>query len=306
MYLKITKIVKKYGDSKVLDDVSLSINSKSIFGLLGPNGAGKTSLIRILSGLSNPDRGMIEVGDSDFGSHLKESKRMVGLVPQIRNLDIESTVYQNLFFHGKLYGISRVELKLEINRLLDKFGLESNKNTLIKKLSGGTQQKVLIMRSIVTKPKLLIMDEPCVGLDPQSRLSLWEIINDLKKEHTILLATQDLNEADILSDKIGILNKGTLIFEGTPSQFKDGSNNSLTNIFIEVQLLNNDKNAVINELKQLIENGILLSYESSDCMIKIKSSKAFINDVLSPILQYKVADLKVYAPTLEEVFVNLT
>ncbi len=295
-----------YGSFTAVDNVSFSIKPKTIFGLLGPNGAGKTSIIRILSGLSGFNSGNIEVGKYNYRNNQKDIKRIIGVVPQFRNLDGESTVFQNLYFHGRLYKIDSRILKYEINKLLDQFELSNRKDTLVKNLSGGTQQRILIVRSLVSKPKLLIMDEPTVGLDPHSRIELWSFIKKIKNNHSILLTTQDLNEADYLSDQIGIINKGKLIKTDSPQGLKESFNNSLTNIFIEVRISPNKKQDFIEELQALKHKKVQLNIDSNQGSFKIKTSKEYINKILDIFHSFKIIDLKIYEPTLEEVFIDLT
>jgi len=295
-----------YGSFTAVDNVSFSIKPNTVFGLLGPNGAGKTSIIRILSGLSAFNSGNIELGKFNFRNNQKEIKRIIGVVPQFRNLDGESTVFQNLYFHGRLYNIDSKNLKNEINKLLDQFELSKKKDTLVKKLSGGTQQRILIVRSLVSKPKLLIMDEPTVGLDPHSRIELWNFIKEIKKNHSILLTTQDLNEADYLSDQIGIINKGKLIKTDSPQGLKESFNNSLTNIFIEVRISSNRKQDFIEELQALKHKKVHLNIDSNQDFFTIKTSKEYINKILDIFHSFKIIDLKIYEPTLEEVFIDLT
>jgi|GEM_PF-1085752 len=302
----ITNLTKMYGSFTAVDNVSFSIKPKTIFGLLGPNGAGKTSIIRILSGLSGFNSGNIEVGKYNYRNNQKDIKRIIGVVPQFRNLDGESTVFQNLYFHGRLYKIDSRILKYEINKLLDQFELSNRKDTLVKNLSGGTQQRILIVRSLVSKPKLLIMDEPTVGLDPHSRIELWSFIKKIKNNHSILLTTQDLNEADYLSDQIGIINKGKLIKTDSPQGLKESFNNSLTNIFIEVRISPNKKQDFIEELQALKHKKVQLNIDSNQGSFKIKTSKEYINKILDIFHSFKIIDLKIYEPTLEEVFIDLT
>lgn len=306
MDITITNLTKMYGSFKAVDKVSFSIKPKTIFGLLGPNGAGKTSIIRILSGLSDFNFGSIEIGKYNYRNNQKDIKRIIGVVPQFRNLDGESTVIQNLYFHGRLYKIDGRILKYEINKLLDQFELIKKKDTLVKNLSGGTQQKVLIIRALVSRPKLLIMDEPTVGLDPSSRIELWNFIKKIKNNHSILLTTQDLNEADYLSDEIGIINKGKLIKTDSPQGLKEKFNNNLTNIFIEVKIFSNKEQLFIEELQALKYKKVQLDINSDQGSFKIKTLKEHINQIIDIINSFKIIDLKIYEPTLEEVFIDLT
>ena len=171
MSLKINNLTKSYGAVPALDHMNLDIAPKQVFGLLGPNGAGKTTLIRILCQLARPDAGSVSIHNREIRDAV-EAKAMIGLVPQTNNLHGGLTVFENLLFHARYYGISRKDAAERAEKLLAEFGLTQNAGKQIHMLSGGTKQRVPIARALIQSPEILIMDEPTVGLDPIIRKEL--------------------------------------------------------------------------------------------------------------------------------------
>lgn len=212
-------LVKYYGSIKAVDGVSFEIKKGEIFGLLGPNGAGKTTIVKILTTLTKPDAGKCLINGFDVVKNPYEIKKFIGVVPQENNLDRDLTVYENLFIYGKLHKVKNLKEKIE--NLLKMIGLWERKNSLVSKLSGGMQRRVLVARALLSDPEVLFLDEPSIGLDPQIRRGLWEIIRKAKFEgKTIFLTTHYIEEAEVLCDRVGILSKGKLIALDTPLELK--------------------------------------------------------------------------------------
>ncbi len=215
----IDNISKTYGKTKALDSLSLEIRQGEIFGLLGPNGAGKTTLIKILTTLTKPDAGTCIINGKNVILSPQEIKSIIGVVPQENNLERELTVYENLLIYGMLHKVS--ELKKKIEEILIKMELSSKKHSVINTLSGGFQRRVLLARALLPQPKILFLDEPSIGLDPNIRRELWQIIRGIKSEgRTVLLTTHYIEEAEALCDRVGILSRGKLIAFGTPLELK--------------------------------------------------------------------------------------
>jgi len=206
---------KQYQDLVALDGLSLQIPPGEIFGLLGPNGAGKTTTIKILTTLARPSRGTARIHGFDVMRQPLEVKRLIGVCPQEINLDRELTAFENLWIYGRLHRLSA--LKARITELL-KFGnLQERAASLVRDFSGGMQRRLLILRALVSRPRVLFLDEPTVGLDPQVRRQLWGLIQGFKLEGiTVILTTHYIEEAEMLCDRVGILNRGRLIALDTP------------------------------------------------------------------------------------------
>jgi ABC-2 type transport system ATP-binding protein len=211
----VEHLSKHYGKIIALDDLTLQISAGEIFGLLGPNGAGKTTLIKILTGLSRLTKGSAVIAGFDVVRQPLEVKRLIGVSPQEINLDKELTAYENLLIYGKLHQVT--DLKERIRWLLETGDLAGRARERVREFSGGMQRRLLMLRAIMSRPRVLFLDEPTVGLDPQIRRRLWDLITGFKADGiTVLLTTHYIEEAEILCDRVGILNRGRLIALDTP------------------------------------------------------------------------------------------
>ena len=204
-----------------LDGVSLEVRSGEIFGLLGPNGAGKTTTVGILTTRVRPTEGHAWIGQHDVWVDPVAVKHMIGVVPQQPNLDFQLTAREILTFHGAYFGLSRAERNETADRLLTQFQLTERADQLVQGFSGGMAQRLSIARSLVHDPEVLFLDEPSAGLDPQTRLLLWEIVREYNRAgKTVLLTTHYMEEADTLCDRIAIIDHGSIIAQGTPAELK--------------------------------------------------------------------------------------
>jgi ABC-2 type transport system ATP-binding protein len=216
-------INKSFGNIKAVDNVSLSIRKGEIFGLLGPNGAGKTTLISMLVTMRKPTSGRASVNGHDIIDDPSGVRKSIGIVFQDPSLDDELTAYENMDIHGAFYGIERDKRKSIITNLLTKFGLEKRMDDPIKTYSGGMKRRLEIARGLMHKPDILFLDEPTIGLDPQTRSVIWDHIRRIKEEHsvTIVLTTHYMEEADKLCDRLAIIDQGKVITQDTPLALKD-------------------------------------------------------------------------------------
>ena len=214
--IKINNLTKNYKAKLAVDNLNLEIKTGELFSLLGTNGAGKTTTIKMLSTLILPTGGTITINDLDIIKDREKIKRIINISPQEIAIAPNLTVLENLYFMAGIYEIKKAKEK--INELIKLFKLEEVLNQKAKTLSGGYQRKLSIAISLINDPKILFLDEPTLGLDVISRRELWHIIENLKGEITIILTTHYMEEAEILSDRIGIMNKGKLIELGTSKQ----------------------------------------------------------------------------------------
>jgi ABC-2 type transport system ATP-binding protein len=192
-----------------------------MFGLLGPNGAGKSTTIRMLTTLTKPTGGTIEIGGYDVRRQAIQVKQCIGVVLQQVSVDNDLTVWENMEFHGRLHHIPNSERQRRIERWLEYVELSDRKESLVKTLSGGMKRRLQIARALLHQPQILFLDEPTVGLDPQTRRRLWEIIRDLNRQGmTMLLTTHYMDEVEYLCDRIGIMDSGKLIELGTLEEFR--------------------------------------------------------------------------------------
>lgn len=214
--LELRDLAKAFGDVKAVDGVSLKVNAGEIYGLLGPNGAGKTTTISMISGLLRPDRGQVRVADRDFWSDPTRSQRLMGVVPQEVALYDEITGLDNLIFWGRLAGVERANAKARALDVLEALALSDRAKDPVKNYSGGMKRRINLGCALMHKPKLLLLDEPTVGIDPQAREKILDFVRHLVQDGTtILYTTHYLEEAEALCDRIGIIDHGKLLTEGT-------------------------------------------------------------------------------------------
>lgn len=215
--IKIESLVKKFGVRTAVNHLNLSIKKGEIFGLLGPNGAGKTTTIRMLTMLTNPTEGNIIYQGLNIKEHEEAMKALIGVVPQHINLDQDLSVGENLELHGRLHHMTKVERERRITELLAYVELSDRKDDSVQSLSGGMKRRLLIARALMHRPKILFLDEPTVGLDPQVRRKLWDLIRRMHSDDiTVLLTTHYIEEAENLCNRVAILEKGQLIALDTP------------------------------------------------------------------------------------------
>jgi len=219
--IEVSGLVKTYGDVRAVDGVSFEVEAGTVFGLLGPNGAGKTTAVRVLTTLQSPDAGEIRVAGIDAVSDAAHVRERIGLAGQYAAVDEVLTGEENLVMVGRLYGMSRREAKARAAELLGRFALEDAAKRVVKEYSGGMRRRLDLAAALVARPPVLFLDEPTTGLDPRSRLDLWEMIEELTGGGTtVLLTTQYLDEADRLADDIAVIDNGKVIAQGTPSELK--------------------------------------------------------------------------------------
>ncbi|MEY3866311.1 MAG: hypothetical protein RLZZ338_202 [Cyanobacteriota bacterium] len=217
----LENVCKLYNQIPVVNNLSFTINKGEMFGLLGPNGAGKSTTIRMLTTLTKPTSGKIEVGGFDITKESLQVKRSIGVVLQQTSVDGDLSVWENMEFHGRLHHIPNPNRQTLINQWLNYVELSDRADVLVKTLSGGMKRRLQIARALLHQPEILFLDEPTVGLDPQTRRRLWEIILDLNKQGmTMLLTTHYMDEVEYLCDRIGIMDSGKLIELGTLKEFR--------------------------------------------------------------------------------------
>ena len=210
-----------------VDHLDLSVARGEIFGLLGPNGAGKTTTVGMLTTRVVPTDGRAMVNGVDVMADPARAKRFIGVVPQVNTLDRSLTVWENLYFHGRYFGMSANRARREADRLLERMRLTSRARAEVHTLSGGMAQRLMVARAILHRPAVLFLDEPTAGLDPQSRLALWEIVGELHDQgQTILLTTHYMEEADRICDRVAIMDHGRILALDTPAGLKQSSDRS--------------------------------------------------------------------------------
>jgi ABC-2 type transport system ATP-binding protein len=238
--IRVENIVKKYGDFEAVKGVNFEVAEGEIFGLLGPNGAGKSTLIRMMTTLIPVTSGKALVGGHDVTKEPNAVRRMIGVIPQALTSDQDLTVEENLIIYAKLYSVPRGQREKNIAEVLEAVDLTKWRGAQTKTLSGGMRRRLEIARGLVHNPRIFFLDEPTTGLDPVSRIAVWEMLNNLKRTRnlTMLLTTHYMEEADRLCDRIAIVDHGKLVALGTPVELKQsvpGSN------VVEVQFSREDE-----------------------------------------------------------------
>jgi len=218
--IEIAGLTRTYGNIRAVDSLTLSVARGEVFGLLGPNGAGKTTAIRMMTTLSRPDAGACAIDDFDVVRDPLEIKSRIGVVPQENNLDRELTAAENLLIYAMLHRVA--DRKGKIGENLKMVDLWDRRDTLVSGFSGGMQRRLLLARALLTEPSVLFLDEPSIGLDPQIRRQMWDIIRKTRIDgRTVVITTHYIEEAEALCDRVGILRKGKLIAMDTPGNLKN-------------------------------------------------------------------------------------
>jgi ABC-2 type transport system ATP-binding protein len=218
----VQHLVKKFGDFTAVNDVSFQVNEGEIFAFLGPNGAGKTTTIKILTTLLHPSSGSIKIEGFDPVRQQSDVRRSFGIVFQDPSLDEELTAYENMYFHGVLYNVPKKIRDKRIEELMEIVELSDRKDSLVKTFSGGMRRRLEIARGLLHHPKIFFLDEPTVGLDPQTRNQIWEYIKVLNKKEgiTIFFTTHYMEEAEKAASKVAVIDHGKIISTGTPTELK--------------------------------------------------------------------------------------
>ena len=222
MQVEANDLVKIYPPGvRALDGLSLLIKPGEVYGLLGPNGAGKSTAIKVLTTLTRPDSGTASVAGHDVLRHPQEVRRSIGVITQRSGADPLASGRENLLLQGRLYGLNGAALRRRVAELLDRFGLGDAADRAVRTYSGGMQRRLDVALGLVHRPRMVFLDEPTTGLDPEARSALWQEIGALSAEGlTILLTTHYLEEADRLADRLAIVDKGRVVVEGTPDELK--------------------------------------------------------------------------------------
>lgn len=297
-------LTKVFNGRKAVDSLDLEIEEGEFFGLLGPNGAGKSTTVAMLSTILRPTRGTVTIAGYDIKRQAKEIRRLIGVVPQEFGLYDELTAAENLAYFGKLHGVEGGKLKVRIEELLRLVQLQDRANDLAKTFSGGMKHRLNLVVGLIHEPKLLFLDEPTTGLDPQARLAVWELIKRFQSEGvTILLTTHYMEEADYLCERVAIMDRGKVIALDSPARLK----RSIGKLeVIEVKARKVTKK-VLNELRKL--KGVRKAARTTEGL-RVLTPAA--NEVMARVVTLasfagvQIDSLNVAQPTLEDVFIKLT
>jgi ABC-2 type transport system ATP-binding protein len=303
--VEVYQLTKEFGSITAVDAVSFEVMEGEIFGFLGPNGAGKTTLIRMLTTLIKPSSGEARVACCDVVKKPDAVRREIGVVPQAMTSDLDLTGFENMDIYGRFYGIPSRERKERINHLLEKVGLTARANDLVATYSGGMRRRLEIARVLVHRPKILFLDEPSIGLDPQSRLVVWDFLRELRQGDsvTIFLSTHYMEEAEALCNRVAIIDSGKIVALGSPEELKAQiPGNDIVSLTLE-----NSSENLVDRIKNLpfvhtvnVEDGTLRVYVDSGA----QDFPLLVDEVRS--LGGKLLSATVHEQSLEDVFIHHT
>ena len=301
----LTKVFHGRGGSlRAVDDLNLGVHRGEIFGLLGPNGAGKTTTVGMLTTRVIPTSGRAAVGGIDVVAHPATAKQVIGVVPQTNTLDRALDVAENLYFHGRYFGMTARDAHRRTDALLEQFRLADRARSNVAELSGGMAQRLMVARAIMHDPDVLFLDEPTSGLDPQSRLALWDVIGELHAQgQTIVLTTHYMEEADQLCERVAIIDHGKLLALDTPAALKRSTGAS-TEVRIQAS---GDLHALASTLEGM--QGITGTQVVDDTVYAyIGTDGPTLPEIITRAdhAGFEIHDVGIKETTLETVFINLT
>jgi ABC-2 type transport system ATP-binding protein len=304
--IRCEQLTKRYpGDILAVDRLDLLVPRGQIFGLLGPNGAGKTTTVGMLTTLVIPTSGKAIVAGIDVVAHPSLVKQVIGVVAQTNNLDRALNVWENLYYHGRFLGMSAKESREAADRFLVEFRLDERAKAEIMAISGGMAKRLQVARALLHRPSVLFLDEPTAGLDPQSRIALWEILRNLHNQgQTILLTTHYMEEADSMCDRLAIMDHGHILAIGTPKSLKEavGADSIVT------VSATGDLDALARLLQDRVEGATKTQRVDRTIQLHVKGTTGVLPKVVAIAEQggFNITDLSITEPTLETVFINLT
>jgi ABC-2 type transport system ATP-binding protein len=304
--IRCEHLTKRYpGDILAVDRLDLLVRRGEIFGLLGPNGAGKTTTVGMLTTLVIPTGGKAIVAGIDVAAQPALVKQVIGVVAQTNNLDRALTVWENLYYHGRFFGMSSRESRTAADQSLAEFRLAERAGADVMTISGGMAKRLQVARALLHRPSVLFLDEPTAGLDPQSRIVLWDILQKLHAQgQTILLTTHHMEEADSVCDRLAIMDHGRILAMGTPKSLKE----AVAADSIVTVSATGDLDALARLLQDRVEGATKSQRLDSTIQLHIKGTTGVLLKVIAVAEQggFNITDLSVTEPTLETAFINLT
>jgi ABC-2 type transport system ATP-binding protein len=302
--IEVRDLTKAYGEVRALDRLSFAVPSGTVFGLLGPNGAGKSTTVKILTTLSHPDGGSASVAGSEILERPEDVRRAIGVVAQRSTVDREATVRENVRLQGQVNGLGSRELEARIDELLDRFGIADQGHRIARELSGGMERRLNVAMALVNHPRVLFLDEPTTGLDPEVRSDLWREISRLADEEglTILLTTHYLEEADQLASRLAIVDRGRVVVEGSPEELK----RELQGDAIHLELGSNGHDGDVQRALSRVEGVREVSVDGSALHARAEDGARAVPAVLQSLEANGItaASVTVARPSLDDVYLR--
>ncbi len=307
MIVELTGLRKIYeGKQKVVavDGIDLNVEEGELFGLLGPNGAGKTTTISICTTRALPTSGRVSIAGVDVVAHPAAARCHIGVVPQYNTLDRACTIYENIHFHCLYFGFSRADATARTEQLLAQFHLTERAGAYPQQLSGGLAQRVQIARAIAHRPKVLFLDEPSAGLDPQSRIAMWEAVRGLRQEGiTVVLTTHYMEEADELCDRVAIIDHGRILVQDTPAALKASVG---AQKLYELDLHDREKASLLVDRLAGLKGVASTEQTPKGVRVLAHNVDGLLSEVVEAANPYGLRDLSITETSLETVFIRLT
>jgi ABC-2 type transport system ATP-binding protein len=301
--IEVVNLTKKYGELIAVNNVSFEVKEGEIFGLLGPNGAGKTTLISMLCTILRPTSGTARVNGFDIVKEEDKVRKSIGIVFQDSSLDNRLTGMENIELHASLYGVPKSERKKRIKEVLELVGLEDKANILVRNYSGGMKRRLEIARALIHYPKVLFLDEPTIGLDPQTRVNIWEYIVKLAKREniTIFLTTHYMEEADFLCNRVAIIDEGKIIAIDSPENLK-------RKIGGDALIIEADEKEKTKEVVSKLSFVKKVSEVDGKIYVNIENSEENLPSVFEALRNnnIKIKSISVRKPSLNDVFIHYT
>ena len=296
---------KRYGDVQALDGVSFRVREGEVFGLLGPNGAGKSTTVRVLVTLTRADEGTATVNGKDVVEDTNAVRRAIGYVPQDSGVDQFGTGRENLTLQGRVQGMSGADLRARVAELLELVGISDAADRIVKNYSGGMRRRLDIALGLVHRPRVLFLDEPTTGLDPEARVAMWEEVSRLAQAEalTILLTTHYLEEADQLAHRLAIVSQGKIVVEGTPAQLKAGLSGDAVHVELNDDTVEEAQRvlaAVGARPEQVVDGRTIVS--------RVENGGRALPGIMSALeaAGIEVASVSLSRPSLDDVYLHFT
>jgi len=287
-----------------VDGISTSVEEGELFGLLGPNGAGKTTTISICTTRSLPTAGRVHINGIDVVAHPALARRDIGVVPQYNTLDRACTIYENIYFHCLYFGFNAAEARERTNALLEQFHLMERVKAHPAQLSGGLAQRVQIARAIAHRPRVLFLDEPSAGLDPQSRIAMWDAVRALRHEGiTVVLTTHYMEEADELCDRVAIIDHGKILVQDSPAALKASGGAETLYVFDLRHMEQSEQIAARIRSMPAISS---VEITSDALRVFARNADGLLPELVQTVNAAGLRDLRITEPSLETVFIRLT
>lgn len=301
--IETRNLTKEFNGLVAVNRVNLEIKEGELFGLLGPNGAGKTTLIHMLATILSPTAGKARVAGLDIQKDTDKVRAAIGIVFQDPSLDNRLTGLENLDFHGRMYGMSKARREERINEALELVGLKERANDLVQKYSGGMKRRLEMARGLIHHPKILFLDEPTLGLDPQTRRSIWDYVQKLNEEEkiTMILTTHYIEEADYLCDRVGIIDHGKIVALGRPEALKDKLKGDIVSLRVSEPK---------RFLQVLQKSGLVRGAKiaGEDLHLQVGNGGRALPKLIDIVRAHggQVQEARLSRPTLEDVFIKYT